>query len=249
MEEDRKNIDWIKFHHFLLEQAWRLSEYVRNVKSRNVVWDLFATTLSARGHKPNPLHIDILKHVADIALGDIPGMKAAGASEVAAPVKGLQSALIEHYNLKQYVPTMMHPHHFSASGIDDSPAYYSYHASNLLTSLPSFRSPTSTMNELLLLHDLMENFFEAAIAGHLKIENTLMLDVLKKVKFTYFHSHATGSYKNKILNTGEMPKDDPALIYLDSKYGEREFSESSHFVRGCIRISREKKWLYVVSSG
>lgn len=238
VKEDRKNTDWLKFHHFLLEQAWKLSEYVRNVKSQNATWDLFAAILSSQGRKPNPLHMDILKHIIDIALGDAPGIKASGNSEIAAPAKGLQSALIEHYNLKQYVPTIMHPYHFSIN--ENIPVYYSYHASNLLTSSPSLRNPASTFSELLSLHDLMKKFLEAATSGRLNMENTLMLDVLEKVKFTFFHSDATGSYKDKIVNTREMPKGDPALMYLEKRYGEREFSEMSHFVRGCIRISRSE---------
>lgn len=238
MVEDKKNMDWIKFHHFLLEQAWDLSEYARNVKNADVIWDLFASILSSKGRKPNPLHMDILKHIVGMALGDIPGMRAAGKSELAAPVSGLQNALIEHYNLKQYVPTIMHPHHFSMDGKDDSPVYYSYHASNLLNSLPSFKNSASTLTELLLLHDLVNEFLDVAISGQLKMENTFILDMLEKVKFTYFHSDVPGSYKSKILNTREMPEGDPNLIYLDKQYDGRQFSESSHFVRGCVRISR-----------
>jgi hypothetical protein len=77
------------------------------------------------------------------------------------------------------------------------------------------------------------------MAGHLKIENTLIINMLEKIKFTYFHNAVTGSYKEKILHTREMPKEDAALVYLDKKYGERQFAESAHFIRGCIRISRK----------
>lgn len=241
IKEDPKNVDWLRFHHFLFKQAWQLSEYFRNVKSQNVVWDLFSNLLASKKRKSNPSHINILKHLISMALGDTPGIRAAGKSEVAAPAKGLQAALIEHYKLKQYVPTIMHPAHFSTNDGDDSPIYYSYNASDLLNSMPNIRNPDSAITELLSLHDLTEIFFDAALSGKLRMENTLMLETLRKVKLTYFHSNATGSYKKKILNTREMPKEDASLLYLDKKFGDREFASSAHFVRGCIRISKTKK--------
>jgi hypothetical protein len=91
-----------------LEEVWQISEYARNIKNLDIIWDMFARILSIKGHKPNPLHIDVLKHIVSIALGDVVGIKAAGASEIAAPAMGFQQVLIDNYYLKQYVPTIMH---------------------------------------------------------------------------------------------------------------------------------------------
>ncbi|HVV69410.1 MAG TPA: hypothetical protein VHE99_10340 [Gammaproteobacteria bacterium] len=69
IEPDSKSIDWIKFHYFLLQEAWSLSQYARNARNQDVVWDYFARILSDKGYKPNPLHIEILKHIIAIAMG------------------------------------------------------------------------------------------------------------------------------------------------------------------------------------
>ncbi len=239
LEEDRHNIDWVMLHHFLLEQAWQLSEYTRNTRNQDVIWDLFANMLSAKSRRPNPYHIEILKYMVAMALGDIPGVRAAGKLEVAAPTRGFQEVLIHGYHLRQYVPTIMHPYAFSLDDPEGAPVYCSYQVPNLLVSVPTFKTPTSTLSELLLVYELMDEFLHAAFAGHLKLENTLIVEVLKQIKFDFFHSDVAGSYKSKISHTREMPKGDPGLIELDPRHGKRQFSESSHFIRGCIRVSKK----------
>lgn len=239
MTEDKSSTDWIIWHHFLLQEAWALSSYVRNARSQDVIWDMFSSILSSKGYRPNPFHMDVLKHIISIALGGIPGIKAAGESEVGAPIKGLQEALIHYYQLK-YIPTIMHPSPFLMDDPTVSPVYYSYHVPNLFTSLPVFRNQGSTLNELLELYELMYHFFEEVLSGHLKIEYTLIVDMIKKVNFTYFHSDVPNHYyNNKILHTREMHKEDTALLACSGEGTTLEFAEYSHFIRGCIRIAKK----------
>ncbi|HVV69409.1 MAG TPA: hypothetical protein VHE99_10335 [Gammaproteobacteria bacterium] len=130
----------------------------------------------------------------------------------------------------------MHPYPFSMDDPLGSPVYYSYQVNNLLTSLPASRGPASTINELLNLHELLAHLLEEANSDSKKIENTYIADMVKKVSFDFFHSDITEQY-SEIQHTSQMSENDPALIQLDSKYGQRKFAESAHFIRGCVRIS------------
>lgn len=245
LERDDKNPGWLKFHHHLLEKAWALSAYNRNMLAMNWIWQKFAENLSEKGLKPSTYHIDTLKQLVTIGVGaapgfrpthmDVPGFKASVDAEVAGPIQGIQRVYLEDYGLKTYVPTIMVPHHF---GPDDScqAVYYSLQTPTVMESSPKARSPVSLMTEIRELKALVEVFLEDALEGHLPIAGTPIDWLVNNVNFDFFHSEKDAY--DEIRSSADMPKEDPSLMKYYDVDKKRKFAESCSFVRGCVRLSK-----------
>jgi len=232
--EKSKDPGWLNFHHFLLQEAWKLSAYARNETTRSIIWELFARSLTKKGIKPNPYLMDTLKHLVAIGVGGFPGSKPAGSSQQAGPIQAFQSIYIDTYKL-DYSPTIMAPYHLH---MDDNckAVYYSLHAPTLFESLPKAKTTGSLLSDLRSLKSLLEHFIEEALDGNLKIENTPLQIIIDNINYDFFHSEQD-TY-GEIRPTKEMPQEDESLFKIPHINKDMPFAESSPFTRGCIRISK-----------
>jgi len=225
LERDEKNNGWLRFHHHLLEKAWALSSYNRNIWAFDWIWQQFSESLSEKGLKPSTYLMDTLKQLVLIGVGVVPGFRPShladkgfsveNDAEAAGPIEALQRIYLEDYGLKNYVPTMMVPHHFHTNELCKA-VYYSLQ-------MPKIKR-------------LNETFLEEAKNGKLKIEGTPVEWLVKNIKFDFFHSDK--DCYDEIHSSEELAKEDPSFMkYYDSDK-KRKFAESCAFVRGCVRLSR-----------
>lgn len=235
LERRTDDIGWLRFHHYLLESVWELSDYHRNRITYDRFWQLFAKSLEKQGIRPSSYLMDTVKHLISIGLGAVPGFKPAGDTEFVGPVHALQDVYINDYGLKQYVPTIMEPCHFS-EGEYCRHLYYSLQMPTLLESLPQTRLQSKIISEIRELKMLIDNFFKEALDGVLKIDNSRIEWLINNVEYDFFHSEK--DIYGEIRLASEMPKEDPALVYTMNKYKNKTFSEAAPFMRGCVRISR-----------
>ena len=79
--------------------------------------------------------------------------------------------------------------------------------------------------------------------GNLKIDNTTFNELISKIKFSYYHSDMF-AYGNDIRSTKEMPDADKELLYMPQTADKHRFADSGGYIRGCIKISKQKGILH-----
>ena len=221
---------------FLLERAWRHTEYSRNKVMLDMVWESFSKVLTKDRIKPNTHIVDTLKHLIFVATGALPAFSPASDCK-AAPIAELIKVYLDDYELKPYTPSLMQPHHFSIAAAAD-PVYYSLQVPTYLESMPKYRSPNSARADLSDLIELMDRSMQEFIRKNLS--NGILhhiYDMLNEVQFDYFHSEA--ELNRGIYCSKELALEDERFLYLPPGYEKRSFCHRSLFTRGCVRISRK----------
>lgn len=232
LEKIHNDNSWLKLKSYLLELSWKRFEYERN----RIYYDItFSLLQKNRNLKPNPYLVDTAKHLFTIALGAAPGY-APAVNEESVPIKIIQEAFLDAYNLKKYSPTIIQPVNFNFE-IDESPVYYSLAHPSTYNFSPKSRRISSTIYEMRELEHIMQIFMEE-LSNNSVCADTILNKIVKQVKFHYFHSEK--DHHNVIKSSQEIPNLDNRFVNFNSKKYKIEnpvFSENAKFVRGCISIS------------
>jgi len=227
---------WLRFRYFLLETAWNGSQFWRNKFIFDFMWDSFVTELGKKNNMIKPYIVDIVKHLMMIGLGVLPGFSPALDNEYA-PIKQLQENFIEIYGLKNFAPIIMVPYYFNPNEKSSRPVYWSLQIPNYFRSMPKPKTESSIMEDMRDIKRLLDLFTNAVAGNKIKgIIGTPIEKCLETIQFDYFHSDPDPENYTRLAS--EIPKEDPAFTHFKGKQN-KEFSQVSPFVRGCIRISHK----------
>ena len=231
LQRDENNPHWLRFHHYLLEQAWQLSAYNRNKITFDKVWLSFSQHLETIGIKVNSHLLNILKHIVAIGIGAAPGFRPVVDSDISGPMKEIQKIYLNTYGLKNYIPTIMSVDYFKAYEHNE-PIYFSLQAQ---TQLETHYKVKNILTELRELQNIVEIFIATTLKGILLTEETPIDWLVKNVEFDFFHPDATSS--DTITNSKYMPSKDKNLIEVPGAKRGRKFSNACSFATGCIQLS------------
>ncbi len=230
-----KDKKWKDFRFYLLQSAWRGSQFWRN----QFTWDLtFSRIHTARNIKPAPYISDIVKHLLAIGVGALPGFAPANNNDCA-PISLLQKAYLEDYSLKEYAPIIMQPTHFSLTN-STCPVYYSmqFHTAIELAQKSSKRS--STLNELYAVNSLLKKYLEDINKNYLNIDSTPLQQLAEQIEFTFFHSSTINDYQG-IQDSNEIASQDKCFADSSQATEIKAVSKHSPFFNGCVRISNRSE--------
>ncbi len=235
----RNDAKWRDLQNFLLRRIWEHTHYSRDKMYIDTIWESFSRFLTKKRIKPDAHLVDTVKHLIFTAIGIVPAF-APAVDNQAAPIDGLLKTYIEDYGLETYAPSIMQPGHFSLA-TPKNYVYYSLQVPTYLESIPQFRVPTSTRNDLSALIDLMDMFIYELLHGddiqHGSIHS--IYENLQKIQFDYFHSEP--NVNKGIYPSSDLPKEDKRFLYMPRGYTKPGFCEKSSFARGCIRISNKQQ--------
>lgn len=231
--EHLNEYSWLDFNRYLLKTVWEGSEFWRN----EFFWDLiFSIIQKIKDIKPSPYVMDTVKYLFAIGTGDLPGFAPAIDSS-AAPIKGIQEAYLDVYNLKKYTPIIMQPILFDLHNRQHRPIYYSLQFPNAVELGHKFRNRSSAITDLYEVKSLINKYLRELVSGQFKVEETPLYDFIKMGTYDYFHNNV-GHYHG-IKENKEIPVEDDNFLF-NSRNGNDEFPITSSFVQGCIRISQKK---------
>lgn len=222
---DKNDVRWLKFLRYLFEQGWLQSQRIIQKEQFGVFWQKYHRAITHRRLRPTLYLSDTFKHLLLIASGESPAFIPVQ-SNLVAPIRGLQKALLDIYQLKNnYIPTMM------CTGLPNQKKhnliYYSLSFPTLLEGSPESKNTSSTI--MLDLRDIK------LLMNTLLRDSSIEHSFLKKVTFDYFH--VEDDIYNEIQSSKLIPKEDNR--FADTTFPDLDFCSTSPFWRGCIRISFE----------
>jgi hypothetical protein len=226
---DRK---WVHFQNYLLKKALQHTEAERIKITYDSVWEHFSLFLK-KNHIRNDVYLaDILKHLTYIATGILPSFSVA-LDNTALPLEKIQSAYLNIYGLKNYIPTVMYSNYFNAE--KNKSVYYPLQVITTSSQLTNKNKLTTTKNVLIELIELVDLFLQQISSNSLGAGNDYMRDLFSKVSFDFFHSDHF--IEAGIYPANEMPTDDPDLLFSSVETNNKEFCDRGTVTRACVRIS------------
>lgn len=231
-EPDLDNNAWLRFQHFMLHKEWLQNIYWRNKATFELIGQAFASAQSSKNLRANTYLIDTVMYLISLGVSANPGFAPVVENDQSAgPVKVLQQAFVEHYGLRNYIPTLLKPKLLDQH--DNDSVYYSLQIPTALASSPSNRTPHSVLQDLRMVKRLLE-----ALQQKLAEDHPSIFSLIQNIEYTFFHSESDAYYD--IHSTIEIPNFDPRM--LDNPYAKgREFCDTASFLRGCVKVSRNVK--------
>jgi hypothetical protein len=224
------DLAWLKLRHYLINQAWLDSEFWRN----QFIWNLsFARALTLKNIKASAYIADTVKHILTVALGAVPGFQPALDSTLA-PIRGIQDAYINHYELKSYHPIIMQPASLSLQNNKDT-VYYSLQYPSALELAPKASERSSTISDLYDVRALMTKYLKEIHSNRWKTSLTPLYELAKRIELQYYHSNV--DLYTGMLSGTQMIDNDPNFAAASQGFGSREFPKTSSFIKGAIAIS------------
>jgi len=233
IENTRNDIAWHELQTLYLNAAWQASGF-----ERNQIFYEFALScaLANKKVKIDPYLLGTARHLMSISLGSTPGFKPA-TDELLAPIKFIQTAYMNSYDLRKYAPILMHSAHFNPYDFNAAPVYYSSKLPTAISFSPRTRKLTSTLLDLIELKYIMDIFIEEIAQRRVHLEDTI-IDVISQIDYDYFHSKP--DLRENIRSSSRLPEEDRMFSTNLAPQTELPFSYNGSFVRGCIRIKHKQ---------
>lgn len=217
------NKAWHQFYHYIYSQAWQVAKFALFKIDVELQWERIITAISQRRLKPNPYIADTVKHLYLLSFGKFPGFVPLDRSEKLMPSTELQEVLVEAYGLK-YQPTIVHCDNLENT-TDTQPVYYSLAYPTLMGGSPS---ASTNKTRIMDLRDIM-----MCIETISKIDGESLLN---NMIFDYFHVGMNGL--NSMHPSSDITEFDSRFLEYNASYCDKDFAETSQFLKGCISIRR-----------
>ena len=228
---DKKSIGFLQLKEHIVRKGWLHSSVGRSRYILDLDWHVMMQSLEEMRQRINPYVIDTVRHFISLLSSQLCGTKPAIDDSVA-PIKNLQKAWVEHYRLKDYVPTIMQPASYNLNSKEA--IYYSLRNPSLLIFAPNTKTVSTNIDDMRDLIKLVEHLQLKDFVG-IKVGNINFNDIIQKAEFTFFHEPRY-IYGKKIKPTTDMAKEDPNLTFMQEPDRGRIFAHNGPFCRGCIRI-------------
>ena len=220
---------WQPFKHFLMTKAWESTTFLRNQLQIDLA---LSYAQAVRNLKPNPYHMDTIRHLFAVGAGFYPGFQFAANDDVA-PISRLQDVLINDYGLN-YSPLFIQPGYVQPN----ETCYYSLQAPTLLDFSPRARKASSKIDDLRDMQFVLQRVTDTILQDDLNMGQSLVYKLAEQLTLDYYHSDplATG---DSIKSVSDLMQDDPELAAIVKNTGNQKFCDTSPLLRGCVSIRRD----------
>ena len=220
---------WAMFYNYLFREINLQFHYNRDDLTFNLTWKNLVYKIGERHLKPRPYILDTIKHLVAIGAGMAPAFCPSDASESLAPTRLLQTIYTEIYDLKKYLPTIMHAH-ILMKGQRIRPVYYSLSYPALQEScLKTYPDIIADQREIkLLLETLVKTLKNNR--DFLPNDYNILLDK----EYEFFHNNT--DFLKEMLSPEKILLLDPDFENDKIQFPNRSFCPTSPFFSGCIRV-------------
>lgn len=220
---------WQAFYSYLFSQSWFQAQYIQNDTLLNLIWQTFSMAIGKRNMRPRTYLVDTLKMLISISIGAAPGFCFVD-DETSAPIGLLQSAYEEIYRLQHYAPTFLMPHNLMP-GFDDTPVYYSLSVPTIIEGMPDHKYSPPILEDLREMRRLLDTLLSFQATGVLK----QMINSILEARL-YYYFHVDEDREHHIDAANSLVSHDQTLSNILAKYPQKQFCDSSSFMKGCIMV-------------
>ena len=219
---------WARLKEYIYQQGWKQAQFSIGKIESSLRWEVLAETIATRNLKPRPYLADHVKHLFSIATGGAPAFRPTCGNQAIAPIQGLQDALLNVYQLRDYIPTIMCIAPLK-NHIDSKPLYYSLSFPTLLEGSPIDKSTSTIILDLRNIKLLIDTLTHYGNGNSL-----LKSSMTPRICFSYFHPEH--DKRGEIRSSSEIFLDDESFNLGQQLFPDRKLCDTSLFWRGCIRI-------------
>lgn len=219
---------WSPLYNYFFKHTWNQAQFAIKKMELSLTWGSYVKAIASRNLKPSIYLADQLKHIISIAAGMWPGFRPADNSQLVAPTHGIQQAFVDIYQLKEYLPTLMHAYYL----LNDQynlPVYYSLFFPAILEGSPHNVSSSTIMLDLKNIKLLLDTAVERNNENYSSFSQ-----VVKKTRFDFFHVEQDKT--QEIQPSFLIPETDSAILNDQINFPTRTFCATSSFWKGCIKI-------------
>lgn len=225
-QTEHKNSAWGAFNKYLFKVCWIQMQLLRDATSFSLLWALFIEAVNNRNLKPRPYLVDTIKYLVSVASGSgVAFMPSTNESSM--PIKIIQDAFTEVYQLPHYIPTIMHS---SKLNENNRMGYYSLTFPTILDSNPDMKRLNSIVSDQREIHKLLET-----LTNTIKHRNPI-INPIKNVSYQFYHNDTAVTGQDAIYHSESIIKEDRRFLDLSGQFKDKTFCATSPFFRGCIRI-------------
>jgi hypothetical protein len=224
----KKDKNWNEFYLSLFEEGWRQLQFVQSESAFNSSWNAFSEITGRKDLNPRTYIANTIKYLIAVTNGAAPAFKFATDNNCG-PLDEIYKAYKEVYQLEKYAINFMHPYNVI---YEEFPSlYYSMNTPILIESRPKGKYTPTAKDDLREISHLLKVFTSGLAKDQFPL---LDKDIFLKTHFNYFHVESDPTYH--IQSTAEIPHYDKRIQISE----DEEFSSSSSFLKGCLRIYTEK---------
>ena len=222
---------WTEVKSLIYQTAWDDTSYQRSQYFFDVSFSIMKEQENA---KQNPYVYDTARHIFDIAIGAFPGLAPSISSDLV-PINSIQSALINSYGLKKYIPTIITPSYFSLDA--KLPVYYSMHYPTLRLFTPmSATNKKSVLSEFQNLSRAIHKFTKRIKDENSIWNGTILKDAAEQLQFDFVHTSSREGVS--ITYPQHVTEKDPRFLFVHAENAiARTPSLDGNFFRGCVSLS------------
>jgi len=228
--------EWDKFRDYLHRITWEQANYSIDKMKFNMYWETCARILSLHRSQSKPYLIDHVKHLLSIAVGNFPAFTIANDSQDSAPTSCLQKVFSEQYELKHYLPHIMHARMLKDNFTKPRYVYYSLAIPTILEGSPLKKTTSTIVNDLREIKLIVETLKKDS---HKINQNFASEDIIQNIDIDYFHYE--NDECNQIRSSTNLPNEDPSFTEDKKIFPTRTFCHTSPFFSGCIRLGIPNK--------
>jgi hypothetical protein len=228
------DLKWVYFQNYLLKKALKHTEAYQVKITYDSVWEYFPLFLKKQNIRINNYLTDALKHLIYIAAGILPGFSVA-LNNTPLPLDKIQSAYLNIYGLKSYIPTIMYSNYFNAE--TNQPVYFPLQVITTASQLTNKQKLTTAKSTLIELIELVDLFLQQISSNSQGKKKDYIWELFSNVSFDFFHSDDCPDAG--VFSTQDMPKDDHDLLFCSVDTKNNEFCGRGTATRACVRISRK----------
>lgn len=231
--------EWCDFKDYLLRIIWEQANYAIDKIRFNMIWEKISRVISLRRLTPKPYLFDQIKHLLSIVINNFPAFAVIDDSQASAPTELLQKIFVETFDLKKYLPTIMHACMPNDRFIKPQYVYYSLNIPTVLDGSPLKKATSTIVNdlrEIILILDTLKNSNDLQkqikdLEGDSAIELNRIINAMNISCFHYKDDLQRQTYASE-----KIPIDDKSFLKDKKNFPSRIFCPTSPFFSGCIRI-------------
>ncbi len=221
---------WDQFYHYLLQEELR---HHGRISESHIFYLMTGILQAERDLKLTISQLSEMTQLIMMMLNVTPGFIAL-TDESVMPVKLIQNAFTEHYNLKNYMPTIMGPGYLRDTDHLRQAIYFALNHQCFFQFAPRENGSESHANAFFTFYRVFVKLLHLIQTKDYLHTDNLIYQKINSTEFNFYHPKSEG-YRG-FKPTTEIPLQD--RVFAEAQEHGLQFPAKSHFFYGCVQIKK-----------